>query len=119
MALYVCVGMLAAFGLLCFLWMIYGMCCGKTRGTLVILAHRGHGLLRRCLWLRQMGLLRCKMAVIAGELDAVDIRWLHQNGIEIWISGSLPEGCDTGEKKYGAGTGNPPGRHQCGGVSEL
>ena len=119
MALYVCIGMLAAFGLVWVLWLIYGMCCGKPDGLLLIVSGRGQGLIRRCLWLRELGLLRSRMAVISPELDAVEIWWLRQYGIEIWPSQDLTEGYGTGEKRYGAGTGNPPGCHQCGGISEL
>ena len=118
-ALLICIGTLAAFGLLSALWLIYGLCCGKASGSLVIICGRGHGLLRRCLWLREMGLLRCRMAVVAPDLDAVDVLWLRQHGIEIWKPAGLPVGYDIGDKRYGAGTGNSPGCHQCGGVSEL
>lgn len=117
--MFVMVGTLAAIGLISVLWLIYGLCCGRPEGCLVIVSRPGHGLLHRCLWLREMGLLRCRMAVVAHDLDAVDVWWLRQHGMEIWTSGELPEECVTGDKKYGAGTGNSPGSHQRGGVSEL
>ena len=119
MAGFVCIGTLAAFGLVCVLWLIYGLCCVKAEGTLVILGGAGQGLIRRCLWLREMGLLSCPMVLIDPELDEMDGLWLRSRGVEIWRTSPLGEADDTGEKKYGTGTGDPSGRHQRGGVSEL
>ena len=119
MAGFVCIGALAAFGVVCVLWTIYGLCCGKPDGTLLILSRGNQGLLRRCLWLREMGFLTCPMVLVDPDLDALDELWVMSRGVEIWRTSCLGEVCDTGDKKYGAGTGDSSGCHQCGGVSEL
>ena len=119
MAGLVCIGTLAAFGLLCVLWLIYGLCCGKPEGSVLICSGGEQGLIRRCLWLREMGLLSCPMVLINPELDEMDVLWLKSKGIEIWSAFPLGKADNIGEKKYGAGTGDPSGCHQCGGVSEL
>ena len=119
MAGFVIIGGLAAFGLLCMLWMIYGMCCGKCEGKLLIVSAEGKGLLRRCLWLKEMGLLDCPMEVCIREIDPMDAVWLQMHGIEIWMPGQIGAGTETGAKEHGAGTGNSPGCHQRGGVPEL
>ena len=115
----VCIGALAAFGLLCVLWLIYGSCCGKTEGALLVVSRGGRGLVRQCLWLREMGLLTCPMVLIDPELDELDAHWAIARGVEIWRTSRFGEAEDIGERTYGAGTGDPTGRHQRGGVSEL
>ena len=119
MAGFVCIGTLAAFGLLCVLWLIYGLCCGKPEGSLLIISRGEQGLLRRCLWLREMGLLSCPMALVDPELNEMDELWVKSRGVEIWRTSRLGEAEDIGERTYGPGTGDSSGRHQCGGVSEL
>jgi hypothetical protein len=59
---YVLLGLLAAFGLLCILWALFGFLLpGCSRCTIVLLCkpEREAPLLRRLLWLRELGVLRC------------------------------------------------------------
>ena len=119
MAGFVCIGTLAAFGMLCALWLIYGFCCGKPEGTVLILSRGQQGLIRRCLWLREMGLLRCPMVLIDPELDEMDTHWILSRGVEIWKTFPDGEADGTGVRTHGTGTGDSSGCHQRGGVSEL
>lgn len=119
MAGYVIIGALAAFGLLCAVWLVYGLCCGSSSGRILLLECGDFGVIRRCLWLREMGLLRCPLAVWEPELSMAEEIWLEHHGIEIWKPSRLGEVWETGAKEHGAGAGDTPGRHQCGGVSEL
>ena len=118
MAGFVCIGTLAAFGLLCGLWLIYGICCGKPEGLLLICGNGEPGLIRRCLWLREMGLLSCPMVLIDPDLDEMDELWVKSRNVEIWRTSHLRETKNTGDR-YGTGTGDPSGCHQCGGIPEL
>ena len=119
MAGFVWVGVLAAFGAVSALWIAYGLCCGKPVGKLLILSDGKKGLIRRLLWLREIGLLSCPMVLIDPNLDEMDAMWVLSRGVEIWNTSRLGEADDIGERIYGAGTGDPTGRHQRGGVSEL
>ena len=59
---YVLLGFLAAFGLVCVLWVLVGMFLpGSGRCTLILICDpkAESAILRRIIWLREMGLLRC------------------------------------------------------------
>jgi len=116
---FVWVGALAAFGAVSALWLVYGLCCGKPVGRLLIVSNGQKGLIRRLLWLREVGLLSCPMVLIDPELDELDEYWITSRGVEVWKTAPWMEAENIGERIYGAGTGDPTGRHQCGGVSEL
>ena len=62
MIVYVLLGLLAAFGLVCMMWVLFGFLLpGSRRCTVVVLCspEQETALLRRLLWLRELGLLRC------------------------------------------------------------
>lgn len=62
MVWYVLLGVLAAFGLFCTFWVMLGwLLPGSRRCNLVLLCspREEAALLRRLLWLRELGLLRC------------------------------------------------------------
>lgn len=64
MILYVLLGLLAAFGLFCMIWVLFGLLLpGSRRCTVILLCSPKDeaALLSRLLWLRETGLLRCKM----------------------------------------------------------
>ena len=64
MMLYVLLGLLAAFGLFCVLWVIFGFLLpGSRRCTVILLCNPSDeaAMLSRLLWLREMSLLRCKV----------------------------------------------------------
>ena len=118
MAGYVVIGALAAFGLLCGLRIMLTLAlAGKKRMRWLIVTEGG--LLGRCLLLRDLGLLPCRLAVWEDGLCPEERCWLERQRVEIWNSAQIGAWFGIGAKNYGAGTGNSPGCHQCGGVSEL
>ena len=87
---YCIIGALAAVGLLCVLWVLFGcLLPGEDRFQLVVLcdAAEEEMALRRLLWLRQMGMLRCGLFFSGRGLPAgyknhlrrqyPDIRFYH------------------------------------------
>lgn len=81
MILYVILGLLAAFGLFCAFWAAFGCWLpGSGNCTLVLLcrAHQEPALLRRLLWLRAWGLLRCGILLSGRGLTADQRRQLRQ-----------------------------------------
>lgn len=116
---YVIVGMLAAFGALCAGWLVYGMLLPRSGGRLLVMGENAPELLRRCVWLREMGLLEDCLAVLDTDLGAGERAWQESRNIEIWSAVELVARLEMGAKEHGAGTGDPPGSHQCGGISEL
>ena len=114
---YVIVGSLAAFGLLCAVWLIRGMLLPRCRGTVLIFGENGPEILQRCLWLREMHLLDCEL--VAWETDFGQKEFFRTENTEIWNAADLIRRLGLGAKEHGAGSGDPPGCHQCGGISEL
>ena len=93
MGWYVLLGSLAAFGMLCALWTLLGWMLPRGDGVLVVPARHGRlPELRGYLWLRSLGLLRCRLAAADLGLEQPERDWLERNGIEIhgpqsWIGG--------------------------------
>lgn len=79
---YICIGTLAAFGLLCAVWILCGLFTDNPRGRLLYLGEDVLLFARRYLWLREMGLIRCPLAVAEAEEDL--LQWLEAQGIEIY-----------------------------------
>ncbi len=67
---YVCMGVLAAFGLLCAIWVILGLFLPRA-GTVAILCDGTEKtLVRRYFWLRELGLIRCRLILLDSRLPA-------------------------------------------------
>lgn len=116
MAGYVIVGMLAAFGLLCALWVMFGWLLPGGNGGCLICAAKELCLVKRLLWLRELGLLRCPICVYGADTDEEACRWLARHGIGI----CGPEGPELERNRFdGTGNGNYTGHDQCRGISEL
>ena len=114
MAGYIILGTLAAFGALSMLWALLGWLLPCGRGC--ILVCRGVpdvGILSRVRWLRGMGFLDCPLVAVVPE--GTD---LPDDMIELCTAEALLLRLEL-ERKHGTGTGDPPGRGQCRGVSEL
>ena len=78
---YVLLGLLAAFGLLCALWVLLGIwLTGSRRCTVVLLcgAEAEAALLRRLLWLRESGLLRCGILLSGRGLTEAQRRHIQK-----------------------------------------
>lgn len=84
MAGYVLIGMLAAFGLVCAVWILCGLFFrgGKT-GSLVFLGEDAHICAQRYIWLREMGLVRDRLLIPDNGLEEQERQWLEAQGIEI------------------------------------
>lgn len=82
MAGYVALGALAAFGLVCAVWILWGLLHPANGDGLLIYSGSGaSSMVRRYLWLREMGILHCPLAVT--DPEDMDIGWLEEQGIEI------------------------------------
>lgn len=71
MVWYFIVGALAAFGLLCILWILYGCLLGKARGGVLVClcdGSREADLVLRYSQLRSIGLLRCPLVLLDSKL---------------------------------------------------
>lgn len=124
MAGYILIGVLAAFGGVSVLWTLFGwLLPGSSGGVLVYPGRPGEGELsfaRRYLWLRGLGLLKCPMIVVDLGLTVREKEWLETRGIEIRSPEAFAAGLEIGAEEIdGTGNGDPPGRHQRCGVSEL
>ena len=124
MGWYILLGVLASYGALCLIWALFGwLLPAGERGVLILpgtpedreLAFAG-----RYLWLRDMGLVRCRLVVADLGLTPGDRAWLESRGIEICGPEALPAGLGIGaEIRDGTGNGNSAGHHRGGGVPEL
>lgn len=103
MALYILLGTLAAFGLVSALWVLYGLLLPHDRDG-VLYAPAGPGaaegsFVRRYLWLRELGLLRCPLVMADQGLSDAERDWLTDRGITICspaeISARLETGAET------------------------
>ncbi len=117
---------LAAFGLLCGLWALFGwLLPGSREGLVLCYGTSGlteSGFLRRYLLLRDLGLLGCPLLIVDQGLTGTERRWLEHRccGIELCEPEALSARLELERKRIaGDGIGDPPGRDQRRGVSEL
>lgn len=82
MAGYICIGVLAAFGLLSILWCLFGwlLPSGKN-GVLICIGDPVF--VHRFLWLRSLGLLRCPLRIPDGDFSGRQRDALRERGVEI------------------------------------
>lgn len=79
---YVLIGTLAAFGLMCAVWILWGLFLpGRAKGYVLYAGEDVLFAAQRYLWLREMGLIHCPLLVL--EPDACHREWLEAQGIEI------------------------------------
>jgi len=101
MAGYVLIGALAAFGLLCVIWVGYGFFLPKAVGGVIVypgkLTEQGMNFTLRCIWLREMGLLNCPLIAVDCALTEGERIWLISHGIEIYSREELPKRLGIGE----------------------
>ena len=120
MVMWVIIGALAAFGCFCAAWTALGWVLGAGNGGFAVCPDlttpEGRRFLRRCLWLRDMGLLRCGIYAPDTGLSAGQTQWLRDKGIELY-SPSPGEGM--GAEEIDGRNADPSGRHRGGGVPEL
>lgn len=120
---YVLVGTLAAFGLICVIWLVCGLFLPDCRGGICLLNgpldEKNLATARRWIWLREMGLLCGPLTALESQLTAEEREWLICHGFEICSLEACLHRLGIGEKNVDTGIGDSPGCHQCGGVSEL
>ena len=111
---YVLLGFFAAFGVFCMLWAVFGWLLPQGRGVvLVCCGMPDEGILCRYRWLKGAGLMTCPLLVVAEEGPESD-------GLEICSGEELLSRLELERVKIdGTGNGDPPGRHQRRGISEL
>ena len=121
MAVTVIMGTLAAFGALCVLWIGAGWLLGSGNGGKVLLMGQPEAmvsLLLRFRVLRELGIIRCPVWILDSGLEPVECSRLKEAGFQIYSLSELSE-----EQKNGVeaidGTGDHPGNHRGGGLSEL
>lgn len=115
MAGYILIGFFAAFGAFSVLWAVFGWLLPGGKGcALVCVGDPDAGILSRYRWLRGMGFLNCPLLIVVDEALPDD------RGIEICSREQLVSRLEQ-ERNLNNGTGNgdPAGRHQRRGISEL
>ena len=115
MAGYVFFGALAAFGALCALWAGLGWLLPSGRGCAVVCyGCPDEGVLSRCRWLQALGLLTVPLIVVAEDGTQ------PERGTEICSPEALLLRLERERNRFdGTGNGDPTGRHQRRGISEL
>lgn len=103
MALYVIIGALAAFGLICVVWIICGFFLPDTRsGALVLpgpLGEKEMATARRWIWLREMGLLYSPLIAVAEDFGEAERIWLECHGFEICSRAAIAKRLGIGENR--------------------
>ena len=116
MALYVLLGMLAAFGALAAVWTVWVFFLPKDTGCILICVGQPQlGFVTRWKWLAGCGLLRCPMIAVTDE----ELLYRSEN-IEQCSWETLASRLEMERKRIdGTGNGNRTGRHQRRDLSEL
>ncbi len=118
MAGFVILGMLAAFGALCAIWILAGTLLPRPKGGVLVYTARGQEerILRRYCWLRDLGLLRCPLVLLDSRLPESRHQKIKEKCHSVffytkdqWIE----------EIENIDGTGNPARGHRCGGLPKL
>ncbi len=118
MAGFVILGMLAAFGALCAIWILLGILLPRPKGGVLVFVAQGQEelLLRWYLCLRGLGCIGCPLVLLDSQLPACSQQKITQkhpsirfSTKEAWIE----------ERQNIDGTGNPAGDHRRGGLSKL
>ena len=115
MAGFVAVGALAAFGLLCAVWTALGWILPRGGGMAVVwMGSPDAAALGRMRWLRNMGLLCCPLLAVDAlpENTPEDVETVRASALLARLEWER-------DQVYGTGNGDPPGRHQRRGISEL
>ena len=98
---FIVLGMLAAFGLVCALWVLIGLLLPRRCGTVIYLGDDAQAAAQRHLWLREMGLTQDRLILL--ECKDEDRDWLQGQGIEICSLDDLIRRLKMGEKEIDAG----------------
>ena len=126
MAWLVILSVAAAWGLLSVFWLCSGWLLEKDPGTMTVRLCPGNaapeGIILRYQWLKALGVLRGRLLIVENSLSARQRPILQQRypGIEFCSLEELPSRLEVERENFdGNGTGDPAGRHQRRGISEL
>jgi hypothetical protein len=121
MAGYILLGTLAAIGLMSSLWVCFGwLLPGAKGGALVCVGWPDAGTVSRYRWLREIGMLHCPLLIGTEDAEAPEEERLCSCGIELCSPENLVLRLERERKNSdGTGNGDPSGRDQCRGISEL
>lgn len=105
MVWYFVIGALAAFGLLCLLWVLYGCLLGKAKGGLWIClcdGSREENLVLRYQQLRGAGFLCCPLVLVDSTLSAKEQALLQRRcaGIEFCTKAQLPRRLEMEKERF-------------------
>ena len=103
MAGYICIGTLAAFGLICVVWIGCGLVLPRISGGIAVLTgplnRERLDTARRWIWLREMGLLYSPLIALEEGLTGYEREWLMCHGFEICGRAEIAARLGIGEKK--------------------
>lgn len=121
---YVLLGFLAAFGLLCALWVLLGLILpGAYPCEAAVLCPRGReiAVIRRFCRLRELGLTRSSLTVLDSGLTLRQQHYIRKR--YPYIQFCARQAWQTGQGRvcaeHGTGNGDPAGHHRSGGIPEL
>lgn len=104
MVLYVVIGALAAFGLMCVMWIGSGLFLPRICAGAAVLAgpldREAMDTARRWIWLREMGLLYSPLLAVKGTLTEVEENWLYCHGFEICSREEVLSRLGIGENEF-------------------
>ena len=117
-------GVLAAFGLVCAVWAVFGVWISGARGWAAVCfcGPGGAAALRRCCWLRDWGLLRGPILAVHRGLSRERLQSLSREleNVEFCSLEELPARLELELEKFaGTGDADPTGHCSRSGVSEL
>lgn len=103
MAGYVFFGALAAFGLICAVWIGCGLVLPRIAGGMAVMTgpldREKLDTARRWIWLREMGLMHTPLFALGESLTGYEREWLQCNGFEICSREELISRLGIGEKE--------------------
>ena len=118
---YILVGTLAAMGLLSVLWVCFGALLPGAKGVaLVCMGWPDGGTVSRYRWLREIGVLHCPLLIVTENAEWLEEDRLLGCGIELCSPEALVSRLERERKNCdGTGNGDPSGRSERRGISEL
>ena len=103
MAGYIIFGVLAAFGLICLVWIGCGLVLPRISGGLAVLTgpldREKLDTARRWVWLREMGLLFTPLAAVEEGLTGFEREWLICQGFTLYSRAEIAKRLGIGEKE--------------------
>lgn len=124
MAALIVLSVLGAFGLLCAVWVLFGFLLPGQRGAAAVLLCHGaakeEAVLRRYLWLYNVGLVRCPLLLVDCGLSQQERTRLEKAPFTLCTPEELQDKLEQERKHLGTtGTRDLTGHCECRDLSEL